>query len=148
MSVLEQKITQDLIEALKSKQEMRVSVLRLLKSAFKNTSIAKMGDLSEEDEFKIVKQEVKKRHDSISSYRQGNRGDLAAKEEAELEHLKVYLPPEISDEDLRKIIDQVFVQAKFGPSDFGQAMKAVMVAVHGQADGSRISELVKQKISS
>ena len=146
--MLEQKIAQDLTEALKSKQEARVSVLRMLKSALKNASIAKMGDLSEEDEFKIVKQEVKKRHDSITSYQQGNRGDLVAKEEAELEHLKPYLPPEISDEALQKIIDQVFAQAKFGPSDFGQAMKAVMAAIHGQADGSRISELVKQKISS
>jgi len=148
MSALEQKITQDLTEALKSKQEIRVSVLRMLKAALQTATIAKMSKLSTEDDLKVVKSEVKKRQDSITSYRQGNREDLASKEEAELEYLKIYLPPEISDEDLQKIIDQVFSENSFSSNDFGQAMKAVMAASKGQADGSRISALVKQKLSS
>lgn len=148
MPVLEQKITQDLTEALKSKQEIKVSVLRMLKAAMQTTKIAKMNELSTEDELKVLKQEVKKRQDSITSYRQGKREDLASKEEAEMEYLKVYLPPVMSDEDLQKIIDQVFTEQSFGPNDFGQAMKAVMAAAQGQADGSKISTLVKQKLSS
>jgi len=148
MPALEQKITQDLTEALKSKQEIRVSVLRMLKAAIQMASIAKMAELSAEEETKVLKSEVKKRQDSITSYRQGKREDLATKEEAEMEYLKAYLPPEMSDEDLQKIIDQVFTEQTFGPNDFGQAMKAVMAASKGQADGSRISALVKQKINS
>lgn len=144
---LEQTINESLIIALKAKDELTVSVFRLLKSALKNAAVAKQSELTVEDELKVIKQEVKKRQDSVTSFRSAGREDLAVKEEAELKILQVYLPAEMPEAELSAIVDQVILAGSFSPADFGQAMKAIMAEVKGQADGARISALVKERLN-
>jgi len=98
---LSDQIQKDLDQALKSKKEAEVSTLRMLKSAIKNASIAKKEDLDETEITKIIRSEIKKRKESIEAFTQGDRSDLAEKEKKEIEVLKIYLPQELSDEQIR-----------------------------------------------
>ncbi len=143
---LAEQIDADLITALKAKTESRVGALRLLKAALKNSQIQKKGALTEEEVIKVLRQEIKKRHDSIASYQQANRQDLVDKEEAELGHLSGYLPAEMSDADLSALVDKIVGANNFLAADFGQAMKLVMAEVKGAASGQRISALVKARL--
>lgn len=140
---LEQIIDQHFKEALKSKEELRVSTLRMLKSAMKNLAIEKkVENLSDEDTIAMVKKELKKRQDAIESFKSAGRDDLLSREQAEAEILSAYMPQMMSEEEISKIIDEVLAS---GISDFGQVMKEVMAKTKGQADGKVVSQLVKQK---
>lgn len=147
MPTLTQTIDQDYTVALKNHEEAKVATLRLLRAALHNAQIAKRGaPLTDEDVLKVLKSEVKKRQEAILSFRQGQREDLAAKEEAELVIIKNYLPPELAAEALEKIVTKVIKDNQFTPKDFGQAMKLVMAELKGQADGKRVSELIKSQL--
>lgn len=146
MPNLAEQIDADLITALKAKDEGKVGTLRMLKSSLKNAQIQKMSALTEEETIKALRSEIKKRHDSIDSYRQANRQDLVDKEEAELKHVAGYLPAEMSDQDLAVIVDKVIGANNFEAKDFGQAMKLVMAETKGTVSGQRISAFVKEKL--
>lgn len=149
MSVLLEKINSDLKKSMQEKDELGVSVLRLLISAIRNKEISLRNggevDLKDEQVAEVIKTEIKKRNDSIEIYRQGNREDLASKEEKEKNILAKYLPPQMSDEELEKIIADVI--ASFGEvseKDFGRIMGQAMAKAKGQADGNKISAIVKK----
>lgn len=142
---LEQNIEQDYKEAFKSKKETEVNTLRMLRSALKNLAIDKKTDsLSDEDVVSIVKKELKKRQDSVESFKKAGRDDLSSKEEAEMTILEKYMPAMLSEEEVEKIIDQVIAG---GQNNFGQVMKEVMAQTKGQADGKLVTEKVKQKLN-
>lgn len=142
---LEQTIDNDLKVALKAKDEIKVSTLRMLRSTLKNLAIEKRKPNLEDDEVIIgIKRELKKRQDSIAFYEQAKRDDLLSKEKAEAEILAVYLPPELSADDIKKIIDEVIAQ---GHQGFGAVMKEVMNQSKGQADGKLVQQLVKEKLA-
>ena len=146
--MLKEKIETELKEAMKQKAELKVSVLRMFLSALQNKATekrAKGAEMTEEDMMAIMRSEVKKRKDSIQEFTKGNRKDLADKEEAELKLLENYLPAEMSDEDLEKIIKKVL--ENIGPvtiKEFGKVMGAVMKETKGQASGDRVSAEVKK----
>ncbi len=143
----EEKLMEDLKKAIKEKDQIRVSVIKLLRAELKNAKIAKMADLTEEDFIKIVRKEIKKREEAIDMYKKGGREDLAAQEEKELGILKEYLPPQLSDEELEKIIDEVIEEVgATSMKDMGKVMKEVMARVSGRADGSKVSAIVKSKL--
>lgn len=146
MAVLQEKISKALIDALKAKEELRVSVLRMLKSALHNAAIAKNKPLTEEDELKIVRQELKKRIDASEGFISGGREESAAREKAEAGILQQYLPAELSDEDLFVIIRKHIEANGFLAKDFGSAMKAVMAEAGARADGARVSKMLKEKL--
>ncbi|MBT4209840.1 MAG: GatB/YqeY domain-containing protein [Candidatus Komeilibacteria bacterium] len=142
---LQQDIEKKLIVALKAKQEVEVSTLRMLKSALKNLAIDKKIDvLEDEDALSIVKQELKKRKDSMESFRTAGRDDLLAIEEAEAKILEEYMPAMLGEEELDKIVDDVISE---GYDNFGLIMKEVMARSKGQADGKMVQEKVKQKMN-
>lgn len=141
---LEKDIEQDYKEAFKAKQETEVSTLRMLRSALKNLIIDKKTDsLSDEDVLSVIKKEIKKRKDSVESYKKGGREDLASKEEAEMAILEKYMPEMMSEEQISQIVDSV---VSAGQTNFGLVMKEVMAKTKGQADGQVVQKLVKEKL--
>lgn len=142
------KLQTDLKAAQRARDEIKVSTLRLLLSEIKNAQIAKNGDLSKEDLISVLQREAKKRKEAAEGFRKGDREDSAKKEEAELKILEGYLPSQMSNEELTKLVEDTINE--IGASslqDLGKVMGVVMGKVAGRADGGTVSALVKQKLS-
>lgn len=147
MSILDQ-INQDLVTAQKSKNEIEVSTLRMAIANLNNAKIAKGADLNDEDTVAELLKDAKRHKESIAAFEGGNRTDLAQKEKAELEILARYLPAQLSEEEIKKTIDEVVSQINpTGLADMGKVMSAVMAKIGKSADGSTVSSLVKEKLS-
>lgn len=145
--MLTEKIKEELVEALKARDETRVSTLRFLIAAFNNKFIELQRELTDEDALGVITKQVKERKESIAAYTSAGRNDLAQKERAEMDILSKYLPQQLTPEEIEKIIDEVISQTgASGPADFGKVMGAVMGRVKGQSDGNAVSELVKKKL--
>lgn len=142
------KIDKDLIEALKAKDELKVSTLRLLKASLKNYAIEKkVKELEENDVIKLIKTQIKQRQDSIEAYRKGNRLDLVQKEEKEFDILKSYLPEELSPEELKNIISEVIKETSANSiKEMGKIMGLVMSKAAGRCDGRMVSSLVMEEL--
>lgn len=145
---MEEKIKDNLKQALRNKNEVVVAVLRMLISAIQNKEISlrKEGEaeLNNNQIMEVIKSEVKQRKESIEAYEQGNRHDLADKEKKELLILEKYLPEQMSDKDIKNIINKIINSVKdAGMKDFGNIMKQIMKETKGRADGKKVSEIVK-----
>lgn len=147
--MLEKKILNDYKEALKNKDKVKSSILSFLRSNLINHAIKQNKKTLEDNEvLSVIKKMAKQQQDSIQQFKQGSRDDLVVKESQELEVLKAYLPPELSQEQVKEIIEQVLSETQAcGPKDMGRVMKEVMVRVANQADGKIVSELVREKLS-
>lgn len=143
-----EKIKNDLNQALKDKDEIKVSVLRMLVSEIHNKQISNKSDeISDDEIIKVIRQQVKKIKESIEAYKQGKRDDLVKKESQELDILNKYLPQEMSPDELEKVIKEIIDGVKpQGPQDFGKVMSEAMKRLSGRVDGSKVSELVKKLI--
>lgn len=141
-------INQQIAAALKAHDEVRLSTLRLLSSAFNYERIEKQHELTAEEEIAVVRREAKKRKDAIEAYEKAAAPDRAAKEKEELAILQEFLPAEMADTELEKLVDQAIAQtgAK-GIADMGKVIGAVMAQAKGQVEGGRVSALVKTKLS-
>jgi hypothetical protein len=140
-------IQKQIHEAMKAKDELRTTTLKLLSTALHNAEIDKHGKLTSDEEIVLVQREVKKRQDAIVLYRQGGAEEKAKREEAEIVVLKEFLPEEMAREDLIKVIDTAI--AKTGAekvSDMGKIIGMVKAEVGAQAQGSTIAKLVKEKL--
>lgn len=142
-------VQNNLKQAQLARDETTVSTLRLLLSEVKNAEIAKGGELSDEDVVSVIQREVKKRKEAAEGFRKGGREEQAQKEESELNILQSYLPAQLGNEELTKIIEGTIneVGAK-SVVDMGRVMGVVMGKVKGQADGEVVSALVREKLSS
>ena len=142
-------ITQKIAEAMKARDEIRLSTLRLLSSALNYEFIAKQHKLSEEEELVVVAKEAKKRKDAIEAYEKVGAKDRAEKEQKELLVLEEYLPEQMSDAELTGIVDEAISETGAKAiTDMGRVMAAIMSKVQGRADGGRVSTQVKEKLSS
>lgn len=146
--MLQLKLHDDLTKAQLKRDEVAVSTLRLLLSEISYAQIAKREELDDPDIISVIQREVKKRKEAALGFRQGGREEQALKEEAESEVLQKYLPRQLSDEELTNIIENSIqkVGAK-NIADMGEVIGLVMGQVAGQADGSRVSALVKEKLN-
>ena len=145
--MLTQKIKGEIIEAMKAGDKLKVSTLKLLSSALHNAQIKKQEDLSKEEELEVVKREAKMRKDAIEAYKAG-ASERAEKEKNELAILQIYLPEEIADDDIKKIVDEVVVSTgATSMKDMGTVIGKVMGKCKGQADGKKVSEMVRAKLS-
>jgi len=134
-------------EAMKAHEEVKVSTLRLLSSALSYEFIAKQHELTEEEELAVIRREVKQRRDSIEAYDKAGRSDLSEKEKAEMVILQEFLPPEMSDEDLIKLVDEAVAQIKpVGMRDMGKVIGFVKGKAPN-ADGGKIAQMVKEKLA-
>ena len=141
-------ITQKIGEALKAHDEVRLSTLRMLSSALNYELIAKQHKLNDEEEIVVVKKEAKKRKDAIEAYEKASALDRADKERAELKILQEYLPEEMSDEELNKLVTEALNQTGAKAlSDMGRVIGMVMAKAKGRADGSKVANLIKSKLS-
>lgn len=144
---LKAKINDDLLAAMKAKEETKVSALRMLKAAIMKFEVSgeKKKEASDENVLQLIGKEVKQRKDSIDAYKKGGRDDLAAKEIAEMQILQDYLPVQMTEEELKTVIKQTISQTgAVSKSDFGKIMGAVMAQVKGKTDGQTVSKLVGQ----
>jgi len=149
---LQKQIEQDFTQAFKGGEKVVVAVLRMLKTAVQNKQIEKKldkgSDLSDEEVIAVIKSELKKRQDSIVSYKEGGREELAKIEEAEAKVLEKYLPEQMSEEAVKEIVKQVAEEmGATSQADFGKVMGAVMSKVNGQANGQVVSGAVKEILS-
>lgn len=143
---LREKIELDLREALKSRDPIRVSTLRMLKSAVGYAVIEKKN-LSESDIMDIVAKQVKQHQDSIASFEKGNRVDLAEKEKKELEILSSYLPKQLSQAEIEQEVTKAIQETKAATkAQTGQVMKLLMERLKGKADGKLLSQIVSSRL--
>lgn len=141
---LKQQIQQDMIAAMKAKEEIKVSALRMLKAAIlKFETSGDRKEATDEDVMVLLGREVKQRKDAIEGFKTGNRPEMAAQEEAEMKILQEYLPAQLSEEDLKKIIAETIQQVgATSKADMGKVMGALMPKVKGKADGGMVNKLV------
>jgi len=146
---LQEKIQSHLTDAMRSKDQLRLSVLRMMKSAVKNKEIEKMKALEESELLAVLITLVKQRKDSVEQFRRGGRQELADKEEAEIKIIEEYLPAAVSAEDIRRAVDEAVQETGAGSiKDMGKVMKATLARLAGKsADGARVSQFVKEKLS-
>lgn len=140
-------IREQIIKAMKARDSVRLSTLKMLSSELHNAAIDNHGELSGEQELVVVKKEAKKRKDAIEAYETAGQAQRAESERAELEILQEFMPEELSDDDLEKIVAEAILESgATGMVDMGKAMGAAMARTKGQADGNRVSALVKAKL--
>jgi uncharacterized protein YqeY len=150
MSLL-QNLTDELKAAMRAKDVLKLEALRAIKSAVLLAKTSGVGDaeLSEEDEIKLLQKLVKQRKDSAGIYREQNREDLAAPEDAQAEVIAQFLPEQLSEEAIEKIVDDIITKTDAqGMKDMGKVMGMASKEMVGKADGKTISNIVKQKLSS
>lgn len=145
MGKLTDQIRADLTESMKARSAERTSTLRMLQAAVKYEQINLKRELTDEEAMSVIRKAVKQRQDSIEQFTRGNRPELAAKEAAEMEILKTYLPPELTDAELegglREIIASTGAQSK---KDMGKVMKEATARYKGRVDGKKIQEVVSR----
>lgn len=146
--MIAQDLQHQIQEAMKAKDELRVATLKLLSSALSYEKIAKMSDLTEDEEHTVIRREVKKRQDAIALYERGGAPEKAAHEKAEIEILKTFLPPEMSDTDLEKIVTAAVSETGAKEmKDMGRVISLVKERAGNSADGTKIAMMVKSKLS-
>ncbi len=140
---LKEKLSSDLKEAMKSKDEAKVRTIRMLIAAVKNFEVDKMGQATDEEILQIMMKEIKKRKESIELYEKGNRQDLAKAEEEEIKIIQSYMPQQMSEDEIRELAKKIIAELKLaGAKDVGTAMKAIMPHVKGKADGKLVNRIV------
>jgi uncharacterized protein len=145
---LKEQLDADLKAAMKEKDALKLSVVRMLKSAVKYREIELMKPLDDAGVQAVIGSEIKRRRDSVEQYRQGAREDLAAKEEAEIAILQGYQPAQLAPDELAKVVDGVIARVGAqGPKDMGKVMKELLPEVAGKAEGKVVSELVKARLA-
>lgn len=142
--MLKDKLQQQITDALKGGDQIRVSTLRLLANALHNEQIAKQAELSEDDEIAIVKRQLKQREEAAEAYQSADRPESAEKERREAEILKEFLPEQMGEQQIRELVNQVI--GELGTQEFGRIIGEVMKRAGGKADGKVVAEQVKQKL--
>jgi hypothetical protein len=133
-----------MVEAAKAGQSLKRDVLRQLLAAMRNAEIAKQAELTNEDVLKVIAREIKHREEASEHYKQGGREEQAAQEKQEAEILRAYLPPQLSEEELRQAAEEVIREVKAGGlHDLGKVMGALMARVKGRASGEAAQRIVR-----
>ena len=142
-----EQITKDLTNAMKEKDAFRLSVLRMLKSSLKNEEINKKAPLTDDEVLSVIKKQVKTRKDSKDEYLKYNREDLANDLQKEIEILNAYLPEELSEEEIIKIIDETINEINpEGMKGMGLVIKSISAKYGARVDMGLVSKLVKEKL--
>ena len=145
--MLRERIANDMRDAMKAREQIRVATLRMLMAAVKNTEVEKLHDLSDDEVLEVIAREAKRRRESIEAFDKGGRTDLVEKETAELGVLESYLPEKLSDDELGALVDQAVAETGASePKQMGEVMKALMPKVRGRADGAQVSALVRSRL--
>lgn len=151
MSDLSQQLTDDMKEAMRSKDKVALNTIRMLKSSVKNAAIEKGGadaELNDSEIVNVIRKEVKKRQDSIEQYEEAGRSELAEGEKAEIEVLQKYLPTPLSDDEVEKAVEEAIAEiGATSKKEMGQVMKLLQEKTAGRADGKTLSQAVAKRLS-
>ena len=146
---MRERILSDLVSAMKSKDKETLSVLRMVKGAIQLEEINKKQELNDEDVITVLSKQIKTRKESITEFEKAGRTDLVEQTSKEVEILSKYMPEQLSEEELNKIIEEAFVEVNpTAQSDMGKIMKVVTPKVKGKADMGLVSKIIKEKLSS
>ncbi len=147
---LQEQLVNDMKESMKSGDSVKVSTIRMLKAAIKNKEIEKGGTsykLSDKETLEVIATAIKQRRDSIEQFTKGNRQDLAEKEKKELDILQAYMPPQMSDEDVKAEVKKAITETSASSQkDMGKVMKVLMPRIAGRADGAVVNRIVRELI--
>ena len=145
---LKEQIPEDLKNALRSKNTLELSVLRMLQAALKNKEIDnKKEELTDEVVISVVGSEIKKRRDAVREFEKVNRPDAAEQEKTEIEILMKYMPQQMSEDEIRAAVKSAIDQAQAqSMKDIGKVMKVLMPTVKGKADGQAVNKIVKEEL--
>lgn len=145
---LKEQLESDLKEAVRAKDETRKTTLRLTLAAIKNAEISKGRQLNENELTAVISQQAKQRRESAAEFAKGGRDDLVSQEEEELKILMEYLPPQLSEDEIKsrahQVIDEVGATS---PAQMGEVMRVLMPELKGKADGQVVSKIVKGILS-
>lgn len=146
---VEERILNDYKEAMKSRDSVKSSTLSFVRAKLSYEAIEKKKNrLDDSDCIAVIKRLIKQHQDSIEQFTKGNRFDLADKEKQELQFLKTYLPPEMSNEEIKKLIEEAIVATEAqGMKDMGKVIKEVKAKAGDSADGKMVSDLVRERLS-
>ena len=147
---LRDRLTEDLKLAMKSRDQLRIDVIRMIKAAVLNKEVEVKKDLDDAEMSRVMTTLIKQRMEAAEQFEKGHREDLAAKERREIDIIEAYMPPALSDEEIRRTIEMVVREAGTPTmKDMGAIMKTVMSRFAGQTvDGKRVSDLVRARLQS
>ncbi|HAJ32508.1 MAG TPA: glutamyl-tRNA amidotransferase [Candidatus Atribacteria bacterium] len=141
---LEEVIFNDMKKALKGNEKLKLSTLRLIRAAIKNAEISKKDKLTEDEVIGIVANNLKKLEESLDIFNKGQRPELADKAKKEIEIVKKYLPEQLSEEEVEKIVKETIIKFGFkGLQDIGPAMREIIPQLRGKADGKVVNKMVR-----
>lgn len=141
-------LNEDMKTAMKAKDKERLKTIRMLKSAVQNEELSKQSELTEEEEIAVLSREKKQRIDSLNEFKEADRNDLVENLEFEINIVDEYLPEQLSEEEVKGIVDQAIEQTGASSmQDMGKVMGTVMPEVKGKADGNLVNKIVKDKLS-
>ena len=145
---LEERLVAEMKEAMKANDKVRLSIIRMVRSAVKNKEIELRKPLDDETVRRVIQGMVRKGEESLEQFQLGGRMDLVDKERQEIEILKTYLPQSMSREEIIEVIDQTIQETQATSlKEMGKLMKSVMSKLQGKADGKLINQLVKERLS-
>lgn len=141
-------LNEDMKLAMKEQNKQNLAVIRMIKAAIQLEQINKKKELTDEEIIDIVFKQIKMRNESINEFKKANRNELISAAEQEIEILTKYLPEQLTDEELEKIIEEIIKENNFSASDnIGQVMKAVLPRVKGKCDLGKVNIIIKNKLS-
>jgi uncharacterized protein YqeY len=144
---LKETLNSDLKTALKAGEKLRLSTIRMLLSEIRNAEIAKRGELTDEELLAVAAREARRRKEAIEEFTKGGRQDLVDKETYELSVLEAYLPEQMSDEEVRRVVSETIAEVgATSPGDLGKVMGKLMPKVKGKADGKKVNQFVREML--
>jgi len=144
---LKETLTDDYKQAMKDRDKLKVSTIRMVLAGVKNEEIAKRGELTEEEFLTVLAREARKRKESIEEFGKGGRQDLVEKEERELSIIESYLPEQLSEDEVRDIIDRTIQEVgATSAGDLGKVMGKLMPLLKGKADGKKVNQMVRERL--
>ncbi|EFV77383.1 hypothetical protein HMPREF1013_02344 [Bacillus sp. 2_A_57_CT2] len=147
MSLLE-RLNEDMKQAMRNKEKEKLTVIRMIKASLQNEAIKLGKDLNDEQELTVLSREVKQRKDSLHEFEKAGREDLVEKIRTELQYVELYMPKQLSEDEVSKIVAETVAETgASSKADMGKVMAAIMPKVKGKADGSLVNKLVQQHLS-
>ncbi|GAA3403781.1 GatB/YqeY domain-containing protein [Paenibacillus hodogayensis] len=145
---LSERLNDDMKQAMKNQDKFKLSVIRMIRSAIKNVEIDQKKTLSDDEVLDILNREIKQRKDSLHEFEKADRGDLADTVRKEIDVIAVYMPQQLTEEEIHAIVQQTIQETgTSSKADMGKLMSALMPKVKGRADGKLVNQLVQKLLS-
>ncbi len=142
-----EQLEKDMIEAMKNKEKERLTVIRAVKAGLKQEQIDHKKEINDDLLIEVVSRQIKMRKESIAEFEKGNRQDLVDQTQAEIDILMKYLPEQLSEEEVLKVIDEIFEEVKpESKKDMGRVMKEANARLKGKADMKTVSSIIQEKL--